>query len=79
MPELHLKQPRFTKSACGSFSKHRDHLLKIQKFRERYLLILLSAYSDSKNEAKELFQIRSSKKELMKLLEIIIMMEIKEH
>ena len=31
MPELHLKQPEFTYSACGSFTKHRE---RIQKFRE---------------------------------------------
>ena len=31
MPELHLKQPRFTYSACGLFTKHRE---RIQKFRE---------------------------------------------
>ena len=31
MPELHLKQPGFTYSACGPFSKHRE---RIQKFRE---------------------------------------------
>ena len=24
MPELHLKQPRFTYSACGPFTKHRE-------------------------------------------------------
>ena len=31
MPELHLKQPGFTYSACGPFTKHRE---RIQKFRE---------------------------------------------
>ena len=31
MPELHLKQPGFTYSACGPFTKHRE---KIQSFRE---------------------------------------------
>ena len=31
MPELHLKQPGFTYSACGPFTKHRK---RIQKFRE---------------------------------------------
>ena len=31
MPELHLKQPRFTYSACEPFTKHRE---RIQKFRE---------------------------------------------
>ena len=30
MPELHLKQPGFTYSACGPFAKHREI---IQKFR----------------------------------------------
>ena len=32
MLELHLKQPRFTYSGCGPFTKHHE---KIQKFRER--------------------------------------------
>ena len=31
MPELHLKQPRFTYGACGSFTKNCE---RIQKFRE---------------------------------------------
>ena len=31
MPELHLKQPGFTYSACGPFTKHHE---RIQKFRE---------------------------------------------
>ena len=31
MPEMHLKQPRFTYSVCGSFTKNRE---KIQKFKE---------------------------------------------
>ena len=31
MPELHLKQPGFTYSACGPFTKHRE---RIQKFKE---------------------------------------------
>ena len=30
-PKLHLKQPGFTYSACGTFTKHRE---RIQKFRE---------------------------------------------
>ena len=38
-PELHLKQPAFTYSACELFTKHRERLTKrtgerIQKFRE---------------------------------------------
>ena len=31
MPELHLRQRRFTYSACGTFSKHRE---RIQKFKK---------------------------------------------
>ena len=31
MPELSLRQPAFTYSACGSFTKHRE---RMQKFRE---------------------------------------------
>ena len=31
MPELHLKQPGFTQSTCGPFTKHYE---RIQKFRE---------------------------------------------
>ena len=31
IPELHLKQPGFTYSACGPITKHRE---RIQKFRE---------------------------------------------
>ena len=62
MPELHLKQPGFTYSACGPFSKHRE---RIQKFRETGNLKNLyrneldqayfahdAAYSDSKDLAK---------------------------
>ena len=31
MPEIHLRQPQFTYSACGPFTKHKQ---KIQKFKE---------------------------------------------
>ena len=31
MPEMHLKQPGFMYSACGSFTKHKE---RIQKFKE---------------------------------------------
>ena len=62
MPELHLKQPGFTYSACGPFTKHRE---KIQSFREISNLKHVyrneldkayfahdAAYSDSKDLAK---------------------------
>ena len=31
MPEMHLKQPTFTYSACGPFTKNKE---RIQKFKE---------------------------------------------
>ena len=31
LPEMHLKQPEFTYSACGSFTKNKE---RIQKFKE---------------------------------------------
>ena len=31
MPEMHLKQPKFTYSACGPFTKNKE---RIQKFKE---------------------------------------------
>ena len=32
MPEIHLKQPEFTYSACGPFTKKKEE--RIQKFKE---------------------------------------------
>ena len=31
MPEIHLRQPQFTCSTCGTFTKHKQ---RIQKFKE---------------------------------------------
>ena len=31
MPEMHLRQPEFTYSACGQFTKNKE---RIQKFKE---------------------------------------------
>ena len=31
MPELHLKQPRFTYSACGPFTKNKERIKKIKE------------------------------------------------
>ena len=61
MPELHLKHPGYTYSACGPLVKHCE---RIQKFRETGSLKHLyrnelegcfaddAAYSDSKDLAK---------------------------
>ena len=64
MPEIHLRQPQFTYSACGPFTKHEQ---RIQKFKEtgdtNYIYIYMNeldkacfthdaAYSDSKDLTK---------------------------
>ena len=57
MPEIHLRQPKFTYSACGPFTKHEQ---RIQKFREtgdtNYIykneLDKACLYSDSKDLTK---------------------------
>ena len=62
MPELHLKEPGFTYSACGPFTKHCERLNKFREtgnFKHLYKNELDNAcfahdaaYSDSKDLAK---------------------------
>ena len=62
MPEIHLRQPQFTYSACGPFTKHEQ---RIQKFKEtgdanyvykneldKACFFHDAAYSDSKDLTK---------------------------
>ena len=62
MPEMHLRQPQFTCSACGPFTKHQQ---RIQKFKQtgdtKYIyrneldkacFAHDAAYSDSKDLTK---------------------------
>ena len=60
MPEIHLRQPQFTYSACGPFTKHEQ---RIQKFKEtgdtnykneldKACFAHDAAYSDSKDLTK---------------------------
>ena len=62
MPEMHLRQPQFTYSACGPFTKHKQ---RIQKFKEagdtnyickneldKACFALDAAYSDIKDLTK---------------------------
>ena len=62
MPEIHLRQPQFTYSACRRFSKHEQ---RIQKFKEtggtnyickneldKVCFVHDAAYSDSKDFTK---------------------------
>ena len=34
MPEMHLKQPRFTYSACGRFTKTKERIPKFKETRD---------------------------------------------
>ena len=34
MPEMHLKQPGFTYSACGAFTKNKERIQKLKKKQE---------------------------------------------
>ena len=89
MPELHLKQPGFTCSTCGPFTKYRE---RIQKFRETGNLKHLyrneldkacfvhdAAYSDGEDLTKRPISDKILKDKLMKLQEIVNMIDIKEH
>ena len=62
MPEIHLRQPQFTYSACGPFTRHEE---RIQKFKEtgdtnyvfkneldKACFVQDAAYSDSKDLTK---------------------------
>ena len=31
MPEMHLRQPQFTYSACGPFTKHKQRIQSLKK------------------------------------------------
>ena len=84
-----MKQPGYTYSARGPFTKHHE---RIQKLKETCNLKHLhrneldktcfahnAAYSDSKDLAKRTISDKIWKIELMKLLEIVVMMDIKEY
>ena len=68
MPEIHLRQPQFTYSACGQFTRHEE---RIQKFKEtgdtnyvykneldKACFVHDAAYSEVKILQKELLQIK---------------------
>ena len=89
MTESHLKQPGYTYSPCGPFTKHQK---KFEKFREtgnlKYLykneldkacFVHDKARSDSKDLAMRSISDKILKDRAMKLLEIVNMMDVKEH
>ena len=89
MPELHLRQPRFTYRACGPFTKHR---LRIQKFREtgnskhiykneldKAYFAHDAAYSDSKDLAKKTISEKILKVRAYEIAINLNMVDIKEY
>ena len=62
MPKLHLRQPRFTYSACGPFTKHREMIKKFKETGDSNYIYETelnkacfahdAAYADSENLAK---------------------------
>ena len=34
MPEIHLRQPGFTYSACGTFTKNKEKIIKKKKWKK---------------------------------------------
>ena len=49
MPEMYLREPRFTYCACGTFTKNKE---RIQKFKETGI----SRYITKTNRIKFIFQ-----------------------
>ena len=86
---MHLRQPQFTYSACGPFTKHKQ---RIQKFKEtgdtnyiytkmkwiRLLLLMMQHILIEKILQKELLQIKFYEIKHLILLKIQNMMGIKE-
>ena len=40
MPEIHLRQPGFTYSACGPFTKNKERIQKLKKKNRRFTIYL---------------------------------------
>ena len=88
MPEMHLRQPQFTYSACGPFTKHKQ---RIQTFKEtadtnyiykneldKACFVHDAAYSDSKDLTKRTVADKILRIKHLILLRIQNMMGIKE-
>ena len=44
MPEMHLKQPGFTYSACGPFTRNKERIEKVMHYRLRNTEIYIKKY-----------------------------------
>ena len=88
MPEMHLRQPGFTYSACGPFTKNKE---RIQKFKETGDTSYIykneldkacfqhdMAYGDFKDLTKRTIADKVLRDKAFKLIVIRYMMDIKE-
>ena len=51
MPEIHLRQPRFTYSACGPFTQNKERIQKIKEAEDsRYIYQSKLGKADEKAE-----------------------------
>ena len=88
MPGMHLRQPQFTYSTCGPFTKHKQ---RIQKFKEtgdtnyiykneldKACFAHDAAYSDSKDITKRTVADKIIKNRAFNMLKIQNMIGIKE-
>ena len=76
MPEMHLRQPGYTYSACGPFTKHKERIQKFEEARDSQYI-----YQNNLDQACFQHEQPLSKYCLIKhliLLKIRNMMDIKE-
>ena len=85
MPEMHLRQPGFTYSACGPFTKNKERIQKFKQTRDsRYIELDKAcfqhdmAYGDFKDLKKRTAADKVLRDKALILLKISNMMDIKE-
>ena len=88
MPEMHLKQPGFTYSACGPFTKNKERIEKFMQTGNTYFIYKNEldkacfqhhmAYGKSKDSVKRTQSDKVLKDKALKLQVIQIMLVIKE-
>ena len=88
MPEMHLKQPGFTYSACGPFTKNKERIQKFKKTGDANYIYKNEldqacfqhgmAYGGFKDLAKGTASGKVLEIKLLKLLKFLNMMDIKE-
>ena len=87
MPEMHLKQPGFTYSACGPFTRNKEfknlckqeiQIISIKINCIKLVFNMIRLMENTKTYKKEYNQIKSEKTKLLRLQTIQIMMDIKE-